>query len=159
MSALIRQMVIRRRAAVAGAQAEAARVAALLASAKGDPGEQRAEGSKGDMPDHEWQGTRLRFQKPDGRWGEFVDLRGQKGRDGRSVVLGGGGRRFDPATLAPAAAAPAPEEFLVQQNGALVRATWAQLVGWIGGLAPSSPGVLVGSSRVMSGRDRVVVEG
>lgn len=156
MSALIRQMVIRRRAAVAGAQAEAARVAALLANAKGDPGDPGAPGRKGDMPDHEWQGTRLRFQKPDGRWGEFVDLRGEKGRDGRSVVLGGGGRRFDPATLAPAAATPAPDEVLVQQNGALVRATWAQLVGWIGGVAPASTGVYIGS-RVVAGDDRVIV--
>lgn len=157
MSALIRQMVIRRRAAVAGAQAEAARVAALLANAKGDPGKPGDQGRKGDMPDHEWQGTRLRFQKPDGRWGEFVDLRGERGRDGRSVVLGGGGRRFDPATLAPAATLPAPDEILVRQDGALVRATLAQLVGWIGGI-PGSTGVYVGS-RVVAGDDRVIVGG
>lgn len=37
------------------------------------------DGKPGRMPDHEWEGTRLRFQKPDGSWGEFVDLRGLPG--------------------------------------------------------------------------------
>lgn len=34
---------------------------------------------KGDIPDHYWSGTSLRFQKPDGSWGDFVDLKGEKG--------------------------------------------------------------------------------
>jgi formylglycine-generating enzyme required for sulfatase activity len=42
-----------------------------------------AVGPKGDMPEHEWDGTGLRFQNPDGGWPEnFVDLKGDKGDTG-----------------------------------------------------------------------------
>lgn len=40
------------------------------------------EGQKGDtgpMPAHEWSGTSLRFQRPNGSWGERVDLKGEPG--------------------------------------------------------------------------------
>lgn len=40
------------------------------------------------MPDHQWDGTRLRFEEPDGSWGKYVDLKGQPGQRGAS---GGGG--------------------------------------------------------------------
>lgn len=43
-------------------------------------------GPPGPIPDHEWQGTKLRWENPDGTWDAFVDLKGPKGRDG-----GGGG--------------------------------------------------------------------
>lgn len=32
------------------------------------------KGPKGDVPAHEWVGTAIRFQNPDGSWGDFVDL-------------------------------------------------------------------------------------
>lgn len=56
--------------------------------AKGDPGQPGAQGDKGDKgekgeagrpPRHEWRGTWLRFENPDGSWGEWVDLRGVPG--------------------------------------------------------------------------------
>lgn len=31
------------------------------------------------VPDHEWNGSRIRFKKPDGSWGEYKDLRGMPG--------------------------------------------------------------------------------
>ncbi len=40
------------------------------------------KGDTGDKPDHEWRGTELRFEKPDGEFGRFVDLRGQEGKGG-----------------------------------------------------------------------------
>ena len=46
---------------------------------KGDQGPQGEQGPKGDKPAHEWQGTSLRFENPDGSWGQFVDLKGQDG--------------------------------------------------------------------------------
>lgn len=61
---------------------------------RGEPGlqgPQGEEGPMGPMPDHEWQGTRLRFQKPDGTWGEWVDLRGPSGSTGVVQLAGGGG--------------------------------------------------------------------
>jgi len=40
---------------------------------KGDTGE------KGDKPEHEWDSTLLRFQNPDGSWGDYVNLKGEQG--------------------------------------------------------------------------------
>lgn len=56
--------------------------------AKGDPGPKGdtgaagpagADGAQGLPPEHEWQGTQLRFKEPDGSWGQFIDLRGPQG--------------------------------------------------------------------------------
>lgn len=49
----------------------------------GPPG---LKGPKGDVPEHQWQGTRLRFKKPNGDWGVWVDLKGAMG-----FSSGGGG--------------------------------------------------------------------
>ena len=39
-------------------------------------------GPIGPMPNHEWSGTSLRFQNPDGSMGDFVPLKGDKGETG-----------------------------------------------------------------------------
>jgi hypothetical protein len=57
----------------------------------GAPGRDGKDGERGPMPDHEWDGTRLRFQKPDGEWGQLVDLKGPKGSRGDQGPSGGGG--------------------------------------------------------------------
>jgi hypothetical protein len=59
------------------------------------------KGDKGDMPKHEWDGAALRFERPDGLWGEWVNLQGPKGRNGEhgttySVFGGGGGGTSTP---------------------------------------------------------------
>ncbi|WP_306009337.1 hypothetical protein [Bacillus sp. MMSF_3328] len=46
---------------------------------KGDTGPQ---GLKGDKPAHQWTGTSLRFENPDGTYGLSVDLKGEKGDKG-----------------------------------------------------------------------------
>lgn len=46
---------------------------------KGDPGEQ------GPIPDHRWQGTKLAFQLPSGKFEEPVDLQGPPGKAGEPV--------------------------------------------------------------------------
>ena len=33
------------------------------------------KGEKGDAPEHEWKGSKLRFKKPDGTWGKWVELK------------------------------------------------------------------------------------
>jgi PKD repeat protein len=60
--------------------------------ARGSKGDQGEDGQMGPMPDHQWDGTRLRFEEPDGRWGQFVDLQGPRGHvaSGGGIVVGGG---------------------------------------------------------------------
>jgi len=43
------------------------------------------KGEKGEMPDHEWRQTSLRFEKPDGTWGKWVNLKGDKGSTGGGI--------------------------------------------------------------------------
>lgn len=45
----------------------------------GAAGQAGADGAQGLPPEHEWQGTQLRFKEPDGSWGQFIDLRGPQG--------------------------------------------------------------------------------
>lgn len=66
----------------ARAQLDAQRVADALLKAQGADGKKGDKGDTGPMPGHEWQGTKLRFEKPDGGWGELVELRGPKGARG-----------------------------------------------------------------------------
>lgn len=47
------------------------------------------DGKPGKMPDHEWDGTKIRFENPDGTWGEWVDVKGNPG--GVSLFGGDGG--------------------------------------------------------------------
>ena len=128
-----------RKLAQARAALDAQRLAHLVQQAQGEPGVPGAQGERGDtgpMPDHEWRGTQLRFEKPDGTWGDFVELRGPKGARGDRGASGGGGGSssgsgFDPSVLPMAADAPLPAEVIVQQGGAWVRATWTQMIDWM----------------------------
>ena len=45
----------------------------------GASGEKGEPGDTGPAPAHQWDGTSLQFQNPDGTWGNAVDLRGQQG--------------------------------------------------------------------------------
>ncbi len=103
---------------------------------KGERGERGPAGPKGDKPDHEWKGSKLRFERPDGTWGEFVELRGPKGSRGDRGPGGGGGggaSAFNPDSLPAAEDVPLPEEVLVRQDGRWVRATASQFNAWFGG--------------------------
>lgn len=58
------------------------------------------QGPRGPMPEHRWEGTKLSFQKPDGEFGEYVDLQGPPGEKGGSsqgsqrLIKGGGASHF-----------------------------------------------------------------
>lgn len=54
-------------------------------SIKGD------KGDKGDMPKHEWDGAAIRFELPNGEWGEWMNLRGKDGKNGQTYSIFGGG--------------------------------------------------------------------
>ena len=53
----------------------------------GEQGPKGERGVRGPMPRHEWDDARLRFEKPDGVWGEWEDLQGPRGRDGAGGVV------------------------------------------------------------------------
>ena len=63
---------------------------------KGDRGEkgesvQGPKGDRGPKPDHRWIDTALQFEKPNGDWGQLVDLKGDDGRSGETRIISGGG--------------------------------------------------------------------
>lgn len=64
---------------------------------KGDPGQDGMDGANGadgmdgapgQMPGHQWEGTALQFQNPDGTWGNSVELKGEKGEPGEKGEKG-----------------------------------------------------------------------
>ena len=132
MSAVIRQLVLRKRMVEADAESFAARRDQIVDEAKGDKGD---KGDTGPMPDHQWKGTKLRFQKQDGEWGKFVDLKGKPGEDGKKVVVVGGGggsssnnSGFDLSTLDPLPSAPVLTDYLMlMRDGMPYRVTIAEL--------------------------------
>ena len=77
---------------------------------KGDQGPPGPRGPVGPVPEHEWEGTKLRFEKPNGRWGDFVDLRGPVGPAGRGGGGGGGGGDPGGSSAAVQFSAPAAED-------------------------------------------------
>lgn len=69
---------------------------------EGLPGERGPKGDRGPIPEHEWDGSKLRFKKPNGQWGEWVNLRGKPGGSSSTIGSGGGGSStdsFDPNTI------------------------------------------------------------
>jgi hypothetical protein len=64
-----------------------------LPGEKGDPGktpvkgvdyDDGEDGMPGQPPKHQWDGTKIRFEKPDGKWGVWVDLKGKEGDPGKT---------------------------------------------------------------------------
>lgn len=58
----------------------------------GKNGADGAQGDKGDKIRHEWRGTWLRLENPDGTMGQLVNLQGEKGARGENgQAIGHGG--------------------------------------------------------------------
>lgn len=133
MSAVIRQMVSRKR------QDEAilARREEIIAAAKGAKGD---TGDTGPMPNHEWNGTKLRFEKPDGSWGRWVDLKGKDGKTGTVIVGGGGGSAQGLNGLPGGVDGVDPTQIAVMQGGQWVGLSWVSFIAIIqGALDMGSP--------------------
>lgn len=123
MSAVIRQLVARKRQIDIDAETFATRQAQIIAAAKGEQGEKGDKGDPGPAPEHEWQGTKLRFKKPDGKWGKYTDLKGEKGQGGGTVIMqSGGAGQFNPATLGEMPGGFLPADYLlIERNGSAYR--------------------------------------
>lgn len=57
----------------------------------GDPGKRGKRGRTGPIPKHEWNGTLIRFENPDGSWGDWRNLQGSAGVNDGGFGGGGGG--------------------------------------------------------------------
>jgi len=101
----------------------------------GATGEQGPKGDTGPAPDHKWEGTKLRFQKPDGKWGKAVDLKGEKGADGKGRVIVAGGRSSSGGMgdLLPGNQNIEPTGIAVQQGGQWVNLSWPAFISTIAG--------------------------
>ncbi|QTA86159.1 Collagen triple helix repeat-containing protein [Desulfonema magnum] len=73
--------------------------------ATGPQGPQGPKGDKGDPGDpgapHEWAETSLKFQNPDGTWGDLVNLKGDKGEAGIQGPKGDKGDKGDSGATGP----------------------------------------------------------
>ena len=72
--------------------------------ARGETGPAGAEGQqgpKGDMPAHQWTGTKLAFQNPDGSYGAAVDLIGPQGPQGKQGIQGIQGEKGEQGEQGP----------------------------------------------------------
>lgn len=132
----------------------------------GVDGKDGKDGALGPKPDHRWIGTRLQFEKPDGTWGKSVNLKGESGKDGTNTVarvvasVGGNnsGGNFD-IDLLPGATSALPEEFIVRQDGAWVRASYAQMAMWLGGGGlPANVATVAGEAITVGGEFVTVTE-
>ena len=163
------QLAASRRLRTARAALDAQRLTEAVLRTQGAAGKKGEKGDIGPMPDHEWQGTKLRFEKPAGGWGEYVELRGPKGARGTNGAPGGGGGGdaraptappLDLDALPPASSAP-PVEFVVRQGDAWVRASFAQMLGWLQCCKPAEPlppcHVTVNGQGVTAGGVEVVI--
>ena len=134
MSATITNLVLRKRQR----EIDASDRQRFLAEARGETGETGPAGPKGEpgpAPDHQWQGTKLRFQKPDGNWGKAVDLKGDKGNGGGTVVVGrsGGSSGGSMADLIPGNPNIEPTGIAVVQGGQWVNLPWVAFIQTIAG--------------------------
>jgi hypothetical protein len=75
-----------------------------------------------EKPDHEWADTYLRFEKPDGSWGSYVDLQGEQGPEGPAGQDGTGvniiGSVPSAAHLDPFYSGAVGDMFIAENTGA-----------------------------------------
>lgn len=110
------------------------------------------DGERGPAPDHQWRGTKLRFQKPDGTWGKLVDLKGEPGKQGSGVTVTPAGGIWTPDYLGTATD-DLPESFIVRQSGTWVIASYEQMATWLGGSGP-----VITDALLTEGGDTLVTE-
>lgn len=84
------------------------------------------EHATGEMPRHQWDGTKIRFEQEPGVWGPWTDLEGPAGRNGangggggmpKNLVMDGGGA-FDSHTTLDGGTASSVNQFSLGGGGA-----------------------------------------
>lgn len=139
------ELVLARRHRLARAEQDAQRVADALLKAhgpRGSDGKQGPPGPKGDAPDHRWVGTALQFERPDGEWGDLVDLRGPKGARGERGAGGGAGAGIGVLTDLPLPVLDA-DHLVIQRAGRFYRVSVLQLKEVFGQASGTPEGALL----------------
>lgn len=122
----------------------------IIAQARGP------RGPIGPMPEHEWNGSRLRFEIAPNQWGEWTDLQGPPGARGPRGPKGepgtGEGGGTDLNSLPQALDQP-PEEVVIRQGGDWYRIPWDDFIEHL----PTAPTgtVYAGDVPVRAGYDYV----
>lgn len=152
MSAIIRQMVMRKRAAEAQAAANAAAYADVVAKAKGEPGirwrgryQSGADYAVGDAVAFKGSSYIATSPSPGAPPGPGWDILAEKGKDGkagkdggRTTIYSGGGGGSELYGLPTFDPLLAPTYVAIKQNGTWVQILWADFLTLIG----SAPAVL-----------------
>lgn len=121
--------------------------------AKGETGKQGPKGEageKGDTPKHQWSGTSIRFEQPDGTWGQWVDLRGPAGLNGRGKGGNGiisGGHALEGLPISDDTYTT-PDRIALKQNGVWVQMAWADFAAFLGGSVAPTNQVTIGGQTV-----------
>lgn len=85
----------------------------------GRDGADGEQGPVGPMPKHQWQGTKLRFQQSEKRWGKWTDLRGPASAATGGYV--GGGASFSPSVVPVAETVEPLDEMMIVRDGVFMR--------------------------------------
>ena len=102
------------------------------AGSPGSNGKDGAPGRDGQPPAHEWQGTKLRFRQPNGKWGKFTDLKGdtgEPGKDRKTIIVRGGGSSI--GTPKPGADGIELTGLVAIQGGQLVSLSTQQFAAYV----------------------------
>lgn len=104
--------------------------------APGKPGKNGERGPAGPAPEHQVDGAKVRFKKPDGKWGAWIQApKGEPGEPGGVVMIRGGGSGSsgtDLAKLLPGAEGTEPAAVAVLQGGQWVSLPWAAFTALAG---------------------------
>lgn len=154
MSGIIKTLVLQKRYRDLD-QAERER---FIAEARGPAGLDGPKGDIGLAPAHEWHGSKLRFQNPDGQWGKFTELKGPPGKDakdGGSIYISRGSSGTDLDEL-PAGAGNPVAVAVRLQDGGWVHLAWADFVAAVaasstGANAPPANAVTTNGSPITVG--------
>jgi hypothetical protein len=167
MSAVIHQMVLRKRAASMQAEAATLERDAIIAGAKGDPGivwrgawDKATDYAAGDAVAYlgaSYIAVAASIGERPKKAGGFWDVLAERGKDGKAgadgkagliAIGGGGGTDLD---ALPLTTGFVPQEIALKHNGQWVRVTWSEFVSMLGAPIPANTATVNGEAITVNG--------